>query len=137
MYVIEVTAEFCASHQLRLADGSLEPLHGHNWHVQAKVESGQLDDLETVMDFHVLENMLKQIINPWMNGHLNNVPPFDRQWNPSAERVAEHIGMELARRMKAPVRVAEVRVTEAAGCSAIFRDTTELRELSRGPLDAN
>lgn len=121
MYAIEVTREFCAAHQLRLADGGVEPLHGHNWHVTVRVESTNLDALETVMDFHALQAIVDQIVGPWVNRNLNNFPPFDRQWNPSAERVAEFIGRELAKQMSAMVRLAEVRITEAPGCVAIFR----------------
>ncbi len=121
MYAIEVTREFCAAHQLRLADGGVESLHGHNWHVTVRVESTNLDALETVMDFHALQAIVDQIVGPWVNRNLNNFPPFDRQWNPSAERVAEFIGRELAKQMSAMVRLAEVRITEAPGCVAIFR----------------
>jgi 6-pyruvoyltetrahydropterin/6-carboxytetrahydropterin synthase len=31
---ITATRTFSAAHQLRLYDGSLEPLHGHNWVVR-------------------------------------------------------------------------------------------------------
>ncbi len=121
MYAIEVTTEFCAAHQLRLANGGVEPLHGHNWRVTVQVESRNLNALETVMDFHALQALVEQIVQPWANRNLNECPPFDRQWNPSAERVAEYIGKALAKRMVASVRLGEVRITEAPGCAAIFR----------------
>lgn len=120
MYAIEVTTEFCAAHQLRLADGGVEPLHGHNWRVTVRVESRNLDALETVMDFHALQSMLEKIVRPWANGNLNDLPPFDRQWNPSAERIAEYIGQELAKQIAGTVRLGEVRITEAPGCEAIY-----------------
>lgn len=120
MYAIEASAEFCASHQLRLPDGSLEPLHGHNWRVCVRVKAVQLDALETVMDFHVLERLLRQIVQPWINSHLNTLPPFDQHWNPSAERVAEAIATQLAPLLPSSTRLLDVSVTEAPGCRAFF-----------------
>ena len=121
MYAIEVITEFCAAHQLRLADGGVEPLHGHNWHVMVRVECSNLDALETVMDFHAIQRIVDQLVQPWASRNLNDFPPFNRQWNPSAERIAEYIGRELAKQMPAKVRLGEVRITEAPGCAAIFR----------------
>src|SRR4051812_27370017 len=33
-FEITTTRTFSAAHQLRLPDGSIEPLHGHNWRVK-------------------------------------------------------------------------------------------------------
>ncbi len=120
-FAIEVQAVFCASHQLRLAGGALEPLHGHNWHVTVTVESAVLDAVETVMDFHVLEQALEKIIGPWRNQHLNILPPFDGSINPSAERVCQQIALALQPHVANPARLTQVRVTEAPGCAAIWK----------------
>jgi 6-pyruvoyltetrahydropterin/6-carboxytetrahydropterin synthase len=116
---ITVTREFSAAHQLRLYDGSLEPLHGHNWRVIVTVSAAKLDSIGTVMDFHELERLLDGIIQPLHNRHLNEVPPFSDRFNPSAEHVAVHIGQS----MKLPdgIRLSSVQVWESAGCSAIYR----------------
>ena len=34
---------FSAAHQLRLYDGSLEPLHGHNWRVKVTVSAAEVE----------------------------------------------------------------------------------------------
>ena len=71
--------------------------------------------------------MLDGIVAPWRGRHLNEIEPFISEVNPSAERIAERIG----RLMLAPLetfegeasrglRLAEVRVTEAASCLAIW-----------------
>jgi len=116
---ITITREFCAGHQLRFPDGSLEPMHGHNWRVRVTVEASALDDLGCVMDFHVLEGQLDAILQPLHNRHLNSLPPFDRVLNPSAENVAYHIANGL--RLPANVTLKSVQVTEAPGCEATFR----------------
>jgi len=132
MHAIEVTAEFPATHQLRLADGALEPRHGHVWHVTVQISAARLDEIDTVLDFHEVQRALEAIVGPWRHAHLNAVPPFAAgsalRINPSAERVAEQIAQALTaavNTLAAPQRavcVLEVRVTEAEGCAAIWRD---------------
>ena len=53
-FEITVVREFAAAHQIRLLDGSLEPLHGHNWRLSVTVAADKLDGIGTVMDFHHL-----------------------------------------------------------------------------------
>jgi 6-pyruvoyltetrahydropterin/6-carboxytetrahydropterin synthase len=118
-FEITVTREFSAAHQLRLYDGSLEPLHGHNWRVRVTVASPALDAIGTVMDFHELERLLEAIIASLHNRHLNEVPPFSEGLNPSAENVALHIGRSL--RLPAGIRLNCVEVWETETCSAIYR----------------
>src|SRR5437016_12761972 len=94
-FEITATRTFAAAHQLRLYDGSLEPLHGHNWKVRVTVGSQQRDQIGVVMDFHELDRMLKRILAPLHNRHLNEVPPFDGAINPSTENVALHVAENL------------------------------------------
>ena len=93
-YEISVKTGFSASHQLRLYDGSMEPLHGHNWTVIVTVAAGKLDPIGVVMDFHVLEHRLGQVIGGFHNRHLNDVIPFVKV-NPSAENVAQYVATSL------------------------------------------
>ncbi len=116
---ITTTREFSAAHQLRLYDGSLEPVHGHNWRVKVTVTADQLDSIGVVMDFHELERLLDGIVTPWHNTHLNEQPPFNAGVNPTTENVAMHIGQTL--RLPAQVRVTSVEVWETSNCSAIYR----------------
>jgi 6-pyruvoyltetrahydropterin/6-carboxytetrahydropterin synthase len=109
---------FCASHQLRLYDGALEPLHGHNWEVTVAVCAASLDSIGVVMDFHELERMVDTICSPMHNRHLNELPAFARR-NPSAENVAAHIGESL--RLPTGVALARVDVLESPGCVATYR----------------
>ena len=100
MFEISATAGFCASHQLRLYDGSIEPLHGHNWQIKVTVAAEKLDPIGVVMDFHQLEHRMHQVIHGFHNHHLNELPAF-AQVNPSAENVGLKIGQDL----KLPPRV--------------------------------
>lgn len=114
-FEITIAREFSASHQLRLGDGSLEPLHGHNWHVEVTVGAEKLDDIGVVMDFHELERLLDPIIAAMHNTHLNDLPEFESR-NPSAENVALHIAQSL--RLPDGVELRTVEAWETASCRA-------------------
>ena len=125
-YEITIHDHFAAAHAIRLPDDTLEPLHGHDWHVAMTVGSNELDSIETVMDFHDLQAMLDKVISPFRNGHLNNLPPFAGEGgklaiNPTAERVARWIGEVISRDLPAHVALLSVRVEEATGCFAVWR----------------
>ena len=117
----DITArrEFSAAHQLRLYDGALEPLHGHNWVVVVTVAAERLDPIGVVMDFHELERLLDGILGPLHNTHLNEVEPFRSELNPSTEHVAFHIARSL--QLPPDVRVKSVEVWETTANSAIYR----------------
>ncbi len=138
MFTLELQAVFSAAHALRFAGPppSVEPLHGHDWHVTAALRGEELDADDLLIDFHEVEAALAAILSPLRNRTLNDMPPFD-QTNPSAEAVARHIAQQLqawletrtSQRPKtlsgpAPaspnIRVAWVRTTEAHGCAATY-----------------
>ena len=122
MYEITVHSTFAAAHALRLPDGSWEPVHGHNWQVAVTVARADLDAMETVMDFHELEQAVEAVVGPWRTAHLNEQPPFaDRGVNPSAERVAWWLGEQVAGGLPAGARLVSVQVGEAPGCFAVYR----------------
>ena len=114
---ITTTQEFAASHQLRLYDGSLESLHGHNWKVTVTVGAAELDEIGLVMDFHVLDRRLERILRELHNHHLNEVEMFGGR-NPSAENVALTIAENL--RLPRKVELVSVEVWETEGNSAVY-----------------
>ena len=106
-YEITVTSRFSASHQLRLYNEELEPLHGHNWTVIVTVGAAKLDSIGVVMDFHVLERRLARVIGPFHNRHLNEVAELGGT-NPSAELIATHIAESLNLPSKVKLKSVEV-----------------------------
>jgi 6-pyruvoyltetrahydropterin/6-carboxytetrahydropterin synthase len=116
-YQIRSTRGFCAAHQLRLYDGSLEPVHGHNWRVQVTVSAEKLDAIGVVMDFHELERLIDHLIAPWHNRHLNEMPAF-ADLNPSAENVAGYIARQLE--LPGRVKLQSVEVWETDENSAVW-----------------
>lgn len=123
MFEISVTRTFAAAHAIRLPDGSREPVHGHNWSITVVVAAEQLDEIETVMDFHELERVLEGVIAAWRNRDLDMCVPFagpDGR-NSTAEAVAHHAGTQVALQLPKSVRLVRCSVTEAPGCVATWR----------------
>jgi 6-pyruvoyltetrahydropterin/6-carboxytetrahydropterin synthase len=118
-FEITTTRSFSAAHALRLYDESLEPVHGHNWRVKVTVEAAKLDAIGVVMDFHDLERLVDAVVTSFHNRHLNEVPPFARELNPSAENVALHVGRSV--RLPNGVALVSVEVWETDCNSAVYR----------------
>jgi 6-pyruvoyltetrahydropterin/6-carboxytetrahydropterin synthase len=118
LFEISAIRRFSASHRLRLYDGTLEPLHGHNWTVRIVVSAPQLDSIGVVMDFHELERRVDPLIDSMHNHHLNELPAFV-EINPSAENVAVYVASKLA--LPEGVRLVSVEVWETPENSAVYR----------------
>jgi len=118
-YHITLRSGFSAAHQLRLEDGSLEPLHGHNWQVRVVIarRDGGLDGIGTVHDFHDIQRRLEKVISPLHNAHLNERPAF-AELNPTTENVARHVADTLD--LPPALAVLEVEVWETPDCSATW-----------------
>ena len=115
-FEISTTRRFAAAHALRLYDGSLEPVHGHNWRVRVTVSAPKLDASGVVLDFLELEGLVDLIVMPWHTRHLNELPPFDRELNPSAENVAYHIARMLKLSHRVGLNSVEVSETDENFC---------------------
>lgn len=117
MYTAIVEATFHASHRVKLPDGSLEPLHGHDWVVRAHFRTPDLDDKDMVVDFCTVQQALADVTAPLSGRNLNELPDF-RGRTPTAELVARLVfdrlegwGLRTLHR---------VEVTEAHGCVAAY-----------------
>lgn len=126
MYEITVESIFAAAHAIRLPDGTLETVHGHNWPVKLTVSADELDAIETVCDFHLLQGLLNDALAPWQNNDLNRCEPFadgegGLKINPTAERVAWAIAKKVAPGLQGNCKLVSVSVGEAPGCTAVYR----------------
>lgn len=116
-FSVIVRATFCATHQIRLPDGQLEPLHGHDWQVRLIVSRPALDDIGLVADFHHVERKLRAVVRELDQKNLNDLPAF-ASVNPTAERVAQRIFNQLTDDGLEWLQA--VFVTEAPGCTAVY-----------------
>ncbi len=124
MFEITVQAGFNAQHAI-LIGGEREPVHGHDWLVEATIAGPTLDAEGLLCDFHAVEAALSAIVKPWIHADLNHDEAFrGRKLEPTAENVAVVIATELERaldgRLPEGARVSRVSVTEAPRCVATY-----------------
>ncbi len=122
LYALTVRMSFAAAHRLRDYEGNCERLHGHNWEVEATVESRSLDPRGMAIDFRAIKAALGEALARFDHMYLNEVPPFDAL-NPSSENLARHVFEDLERRIPPPVRVARVAVWESGDARAEYSRT--------------
>ncbi len=119
VYTLTVSASFAAAHRLREYAGNCERLHGHNWRVEATVESRELDAQGMAVDFRVVKAELSGILGRLDHGFLNEIAPFDAQ-NPSSENLARYLYEELKGKIPPPARVRRVSVWESEDARAEY-----------------
>jgi 6-pyruvoyltetrahydropterin/6-carboxytetrahydropterin synthase len=96
LFVVTEEHIFRASHSLKMANGLWEPSHEHDWLVKLWVSAKQLDEQQLVADFIELQKHLHQILLPFENRDLNEIPPFCDGVNPSTEYIAGYLFQKLA-----------------------------------------
>jgi len=107
-----VIADFASAHTLRDYPGPCSRMHGHNWKVEVEVDAAELDPVGMGLDFKVIKQSARNLVNELDHRYLNDVPPFDTV-NPTAENIAAHLYRELSQRLNDDrVRVCAVTLWE-------------------------
>ena len=120
MYEGIITQPFVAAHRLTLYDGSLEPLHGHNWKMEVRLSGKDLDQIEVLIDFLEVKKQVQEILKEIDYTFLNENPQFAGQ-NPSAEIVARWLFQKIQQAIQHPVaQVSKVTVWETEDCAAAY-----------------
>ena len=119
MFEVSVHGSFIARHQLRLPDGTWEPLHEHGWRVEVTYAGPRLNAGGVLLDFVEVERLLAETLTPLQHQNLNILALF-RDRNPSAENVARHIAERMAPETTGAARMQCVAVEEAPGCVARY-----------------
>lgn len=119
MFEITVEGWFAAAHQLRLLDGSLEPLHGHNWRVRVTLAGPKLDEMGVLADFTRIQPRLAELLADMHDRFLNEFPALSGK-NPSAEAVAMHVAEGMRPHVPPGVALRCVEIEEAPGCVARY-----------------
>lgn len=122
MYTVIIEGRFSATHRVQWPDGTLEPLHGHDWQVRAAFSAPALNEHGMVVDFHEAQSALNAIVEPFEHSNLNEHAVFGDR-HPTAEVVARHLFDEL--RAKGLTAVSRVEVVEAPGCVAAYEASQE------------
>lgn len=121
MYTVCKEFRFAAGHAIRGHRGGCQNLHGHNYRVRLWVASEELDSLGMVLDFAELKRMAAEVLEPFDHRVINEIPPFD-EINTTAERLAEHVFSEIARRLPGErgLHVRRVEVWETDSACAVY-----------------
>jgi 6-pyruvoyltetrahydropterin/6-carboxytetrahydropterin synthase len=122
MYELKIITRFAAAHQLRALKGGCENLHGHNWQVEVVVAGDRLGDDGLLVDFRVLKEHTKQIIDEMDHKFLNEIDAFKSN-EPSSENIARHIFKTLSNRLNVDgVQVVKVTAWESESACASYQE---------------
>jgi len=120
LFEVAYETTFCATHVLTDAGHPIEPLHGHDWRVEAVAAGDALDVIGVVVDFERLKKAVGEVASRFHYKDINSHPDFAGQ-SPSAEAVARYFFREVRKGMGAEGKLLRrVRIWEAPGCSATY-----------------
>ncbi len=122
MYELKIITRFAAAHQLRALKGGCENLHGHNWKVEVSVAGDRLGDDGLLVDFRVVKDQTKKIIDGLDHKFLNEIDFFEST-EPSSENIARHIYKTLSVSLvQQGVRVTKVTAWESESACASYME---------------
>jgi 6-pyruvoyltetrahydropterin/6-carboxytetrahydropterin synthase len=123
MYEVTVEAGFSSGHYLRNYHGKCENPHGHNYKVRVTLAGRELDGSGLLLDFKLLKNVLRPVIDRIDHQMLNDLEPFI-ELNPSAENIARYFydqtNEQLAEMTAGRVRVKDCTIWETDTTTATY-----------------
>ena len=119
MFEVTVEADFSSGHYLRNYKGKCENPHGHNYKVRGTLAGAELDAAGLLLDFRLLKQVLRPVIERLDHQMLNDLEPFT-VLNPSAENLAKYFYDETNHHLT-DVTAGRVRVKD---CTIWETDTT-------------
>ena len=123
MYHVTIETHFSAAHFLRNYHGRCENLHGHNWKIEVTVSSDKLDEAGMALDFSILKEKTKAILEQLDHRNLNEIEPFT-EINPSSENIAHFLFDLLTQNLRDhPVTLSRVTVWESQNSKASYSQT--------------
>ena len=122
MFEVAYETTFCATHVLHRDGEPIEPQHGHDWRVEVVAAGDALDAIGVVVDFEHLKRATAEVCSRFHYGDITSHRDFAGQ-SPSAEAVARYFFREVRAALGTEGRqLVRVRVWEAPGCSASYRE---------------
>jgi 6-pyruvoyltetrahydropterin/6-carboxytetrahydropterin synthase len=123
MFEVTVEADFSSGHYLRNYKGKCENPHGHNYKVRVTLAGAELDPAGLLLDFKLLKQVLRPVIDHIDHQMLNDLEPFITL-NPSAENIAkyfyEQTSQQLSDMTQGRVRVKDLTIWETDTCTATY-----------------
>jgi 6-pyruvoyltetrahydropterin/6-carboxytetrahydropterin synthase len=122
MFRLVVKKEFSSAHILHGHPGDCKRMHGHNWLVEAEVESNNINEIGMVIDFKDIKNNLKTIISKLDHQFLNDLEPFIND-NPTAENISKYIYKELSKKINTDnIKVSEIKLWETNNSAVTYTE---------------
>lgn len=120
MFTLCIQDSFSAAHRLENYHGKCEELHGHNFTVEALFEGKKLNKGGMAVDFKILKDHLKGVLENLDHTYINDISFFNKRAS-SSEYIAMYIYGELKKTTKnEPVRLVEVKVWESGTAWASY-----------------
>ena len=120
IFEVYIETHFSAAHALRGYPGDCARLHGHNWIIQVYVRCRELDDIGIGIDFRVIKENVKDVLQGLDHFNMNELPAFQED-NPTSENIAKYLYRELSKRIDSDqVKVSKVKVSETPNAGAIY-----------------
>lgn len=123
MYEVTVEAHFSSGHYLRDYYGKCENPHGHNYRVLVTLAGEQLEPNGLLLDFKLLKNVLRPVVDYLDHNMINDLEPFTKV-NPSAENLAKYFFDKVTEHLRdvtgGRVRVAKSTVFETNTSQATY-----------------
>jgi 6-pyruvoyltetrahydropterin/6-carboxytetrahydropterin synthase len=118
-----IRSSFSAAHRLMGYDGKCEAIHGHNWKVDIVVKARELDETGIAMDFRIIKEKAKEILDTLDHSFLNELPFFQND-NPSSENIAKYIYKQLSNIINTDrVSISKVSAWESdTACASYFEE---------------
>ena len=113
MYTVSVSRACIAQHYLTVPDPGPEgTLHSHRFDLEVSFRGPTLNEYGYLVDIDAVIDALETVVDGVRDRTLNDLPAFEGV-NPSAERLAEHVGDRLLDRLDPePASELAVRVRE-------------------------
>lgn len=121
MFELKIRDSFSAAHNLRDYKGKCEHLHGHNYIIEASFVSPKNNKNGMVIDFSLLKDKLKKVLELLDHKYLNEDIIFFKKNNPSAENIAKYIFINLKKHIKNP-KLKNVCVYETDNSMVIYSE---------------
>jgi len=122
MYELKIITQFGAAHQLKDTGGECENLHGHNWKIEVFVKGKRLDKNGLLIDFKILKQETKKIIDELDHKFLNELDWF-KDMNPTSENISRLIYDLVGQKINTPdIKVSRVTTWESDTACATYTE---------------
>jgi 6-pyruvoyltetrahydropterin/6-carboxytetrahydropterin synthase len=122
MFELKIKNNFSAAHKLAMVGEKCENLHGHNWHIEARVTGDKLNPAGVLVDFGNIKKFVNEIMKELDHKYLNEIEIFNDE-QPTSERIAIYIAQRLQTflgTLDEDVKVSSVTAWESEDASATY-----------------